>query len=84
MRTVEARSLAIVSAASRLEATEAAYSVGSGDIVEVLNAQKDMIAAERDLAKARHTHVIRQLQLDQALGELSETAVTRLDSALVQ
>lgn len=84
VRTVEARSLAIVSAASRLEATEAAYSVGSGDIVEVLNAQKDMIAAERDLAKARHTHVIRQLQLDQALGELSETAVTRLDSALVQ
>lgn len=83
-RTVEARSLAIVSAASRLEATEAAYSVGSGDIVEVLNAQKDMIAAERDLAKARHTHVIRQLQFDQALGDLSETAVTRLDSALVQ
>jgi len=83
-RTVEARSLAIVSAASRLEATEAAYSVGSGDIVEVLNAQKDMIAAERDLAKARHTHVIRQLQFDQSLGELSETAVTRLDSVLVQ
>lgn len=83
-RTVEARSLAIVSAASRLEATEAAYSVGSGDIVEVLNAQKDMIAAERDLAKARHTHVIRQLQFDQALGDLSEVAVTRLDSALVQ
>lgn len=83
-RTVEARSLAIVSAASRLEATEAAYSVGSGDIVEVLNAQKDMIAAERDLAKARHTHVIRQLQFDQALGDLSEVAVTRLDAALVQ
>ena len=38
-RTVEARRLAIVSAASRVEATEAAYAVGSGDIVEVLNAK---------------------------------------------
>lgn len=81
-RTVEARQLAIVSAASRLEATEAAYAVGAGDIVEVLNAQKDLIAAERDWAKARHTHVIRQLQFDQALGDLSDQAIARIDQSL--
>lgn len=81
-RTVEARELAIVSAASRVEATEAAYAVGSGDIVEVLNAQKDLIAAQRDLQKARHTHVIRQLELDEALGDLSEAAVARVDQYL--
>mgnify|MGYP001545771331 FL=1 len=81
-RTVEARELAIVSAASRVEATEAAYAVGSGDIVEVLNAQKDLIAAERDLQKARHTHVIRQLEFDEALGDLSEAAIARVDQYL--
>ncbi len=83
-RTVEARRLAIVSAASRVEATEAAYAVGSGDIVEVLNAKKDLFAAERDFAKARHTHVIRQLEFDQAIGDLSESAITRIDQYLVQ
>lgn len=83
-RTVEARRLAIVSAASRVEATEAAYAVGSGDIVEVLNAKKDLFAAERDFAKARHTHVIRQLEFDQALGDLSESAVVRIDQHLIQ
>ena len=83
-RTVEARQLAIVSAASRVEATEAAYSVGSGDIVEVLNAKKDLFAAERDFVKARHTHVSRQLQFDQAIGDLSESAIARINRYLVQ
>jgi outer membrane protein len=84
LRTVEARRLAIVSAASRVEATEAAYAVGSGDIVEVLNAKKDLFAAERDFAKARYTHVIRQLEFDQAIGDLSESAVARIDQYLGQ
>ena len=83
-RTVEARQLAIVSAASRVEATEAAYAVGSGDIVELLNAKKDLFAAERDFAKARHTHVIRQLQFDRAVGDLSESAIARIDQSLTQ
>ena len=83
-RTVEARQLAIISAASRVEATEAAYAVGSGDIVEVLNSKKDLFAAERDFAKARHTHVVRQLQFDRAVGDLSESAIARIDQALAQ
>ena len=83
-RTVEARQLAIVSAASRVEATEAAYAVGSGDIVELLNAKKDLFAAERDFAKARHTHVVRQLQFDRAVGDLSESAIARIDQSLTQ
>ncbi len=85
VRTVEARRLAIVSAASRVEATEAAYGVGSGDIVEVLNAKKDLFAAERDFAKARYTHMsFAKLEFDQAIGDLSESAVARIDQYLVQ
>ena len=83
-RTVEARQLAIISAASRVEATEAAYAVGSGDIVELLNSKKDLFAAERDFAKARHTHVVRQLQFDRAVGDLSESAIARIDQSLTQ
>ena len=84
VRSVEARRLAIVSAASRVEATEAAYAVGSGDIVELLNAKKDLFATERDFAKTRHSHVIRQLQFDLAIGDLSESAIARIDQNLVQ
>lgn len=82
-RTVDARLLSIRSAASRVEATEAAYSVGSGDIVEVLNAKESLIAAERDYAKARHAHVLNQLRLDQAMGDLSESRLVELESVLV-
>ena len=84
VRIVEARQLAIVSAASRVEATEAAYLVGSGNIVELLNSKKDLFAAERDFAKARHTHVVRQLQFDQAVGDLSESTIARIDQTLIQ
>ena len=84
VRSVEARRLAIVSAASRVEATEASYAVGSGDIVELLNAKKDLFATERDFAKARYTHVIRQLQFDLAIGDLSESSVARIDQDLIQ
>ena len=84
MRTIEARRLAIVSAASRVEATEAAYAVGSGDIVEVLNSKKDLFATERDFAKTRYTQVIRQFQFDQAIGDLSESSITRINDVLVQ
>jgi outer membrane protein len=83
-RTLEARRLVIVSAASRVEATEVAYSVGSGDIVEVLNAKKDLIAAERDLAKTRHTHALRELGVGEAVGDLSEEAIFRIDDQLIQ
>ena len=62
-RTVDARLLSIRSAASRVEATEAAYSVGSGDIVEVLNAK--------------------ELRLDQAMGDLSESRLVELESVLI-
>lgn len=82
-RTVDARLLSIRSAASRVEATEAAYSVGSGDIVEVLNAKESLIAAERDYTKARHAHVLNQLRLDQAMGDLSESRLVELESVLV-
>ena len=81
-RTVEARRLAIVSAESRVEATETAYAVGSGDIVEVLNSKKDLIAAKRDFAKARYTHVVRQMELDRAIGDLSDSAIARIDRVL--
>ena len=84
VRLIEARRLAIVSAASRVEATEAAYAVGSGDIVELLNAKKDLFATERDFAKARHRHVIQQLQFDLAIGDLSESSVARIDRNLIQ
>jgi outer membrane protein len=82
-RTVDARLLSIRSAASRVEATEAAYSVGSGDIVEVLNAKESLIAAERDYTKARHAHVLNQLRLDQAMGDLSESRLVELESVLI-
>ena len=50
----------------------------------LISTKKDLFAAERDFAKARQTHVTRQLEFDQAIGDLSESAIARIDQQLIQ
>ena len=58
------------SSRSALEATEAGFEVGTRTIVDVLNAQRDLLLAERDYAQSRYTYVLNRLILEQAVGEL--------------
>lgn len=56
--TVKARKRATISSRSALEATETGYQVGTRNIVEVLNAQRNLFGAQRDYANARYDYII--------------------------
>ncbi len=80
--TVKARKQAITSSRSALEATQAGYDVGTRDLVDVLNAQRNLYVAQRNYFDALYSYVIATLQLKQAAGVLSEQDVADLDSWL--
>ena len=68
---VEALAQAVVSNRSALEATQAAYEVGTRTMVDVLNSQSSLLAVERDHAKARYNYLLEGLKLKQAAGTLN-------------
>lgn len=68
---VEALAQAVVSNRSALEATQAAYEVGTRTMVDVLNAQSNLLAAERDHSKARYKYLLEGLKLKQSSGILN-------------
>ena len=80
---IKARKQAITSAESALEATETGYRVGTRNIVEVLNAKKNVYAAQRDYANARYDYIINLLTLKLYAGTLSEGDIQLLNTWLV-
>ncbi len=81
---VRARQQAIVSSQSALDATQAGYEVGTRNIVDVLQAQRNLFASMRDYANARYDYIINQLRLKQVAGLLSPQDVLDLNGWLVQ
>jgi outer membrane protein len=67
---VKALKQALVSNQSALEATEAGFEVGTRTIVDVLDAQRNLYAAERDYKRARYDYLLNTLKLKQAAGTL--------------
>lgn len=82
VRAVEARSQAIVSAQSSLDATQVGAEVGTRNIVDVVQAQRLLFQAQRDHATARFKYVIDTLTLKQAAGVLTPTDVQQLNQWL--
>lgn len=81
---VRARQQAIVSSQSALDATQAGYEVGNRNIVDVLQAQRNLFASLRDYANARYDYVINQLRLKQVAGTLSPQDIIDLNQWLVE
>lgn len=79
---VAARAQAIVSSRSALDATQAGYEVGTRNVVDVLNAQNTLFAAERDYANSRYDYIINSLRLKEAAGLLSPEDVYDLNDVL--
>jgi outer membrane protein len=79
---VQALKTAIVSTQSALEATQAGYEVGTRTIVDVLNRQRDLYAAQRDYAVARYQHLIASLSLKQAAGNVTREDVQQVNALL--
>jgi outer membrane protein len=80
--TVKARKRATVSSQSALEATETGYQVGTRNIVEVLNAQRNLFSAQRDYANARYDYIIDLLNLKFFAGSLGEADIQALNAWL--
>lgn len=73
-RISEVRALheAVKSNQSALDATQAAYEVGTRTVVDVLNAQSDLLAAIRDHSISRYAYLLEGLRLKQAAGNLTQ------------
>lgn len=69
--SVEALAQAVISNQSALKATKAAYEVGTRTIVDVLNAESQLLNAQREHSKARYNYLLQGLQLKRAAGTLT-------------
>ncbi len=81
---VTARKQAIKSAQSALNATVAGYEVGTRNIVDVLNAQNAVFAAQRDYANSRYDYVLNSMRLKENAGTLSPEDIAALESFLIE
>ncbi|MEB0007775.1 TolC family outer membrane protein [Pseudomonas sp. MH9.2] len=68
---VQARKQSIISNQSALEATEVGYQVGTRNIVDVLDAQRQLYNSVRLYNNTRYDYLIDNLRLKQAAGTLS-------------
>jgi len=80
---VAARKQSIVSSQSSLDATQAGYEVGTRNVVDVLNSQNILNAAQRDYANSRYDYILTVMRLKEQAGLLSPQDVYNLDSYLV-
>lgn len=82
VETVEARAQAIVSNQSALEATRSGYEVGTRNIVDVLNAERNLFNAIADHAEARYDYVLDLLRLQQQAGVLDAESIQAVNAWL--
>ena len=55
---------AVISATSALEATKVGYKVGTRNVVDLLQAEKNLYSAEKNLANAKYDYILANLRLD--------------------
>jgi len=80
---VKALNQAVKSTISAKEAIDAGFQVGTRTSVDVLNAERRVFEARRDLAFSRYDYIIDRLTLKLAAGTLSETDVEQVNSWLI-
>lgn len=68
---VQARKQSIISNQSALEATEIGYQVGTRNIVDVLDAQRQLYSSVRNYNDTRYDYILDNLRLKQAAGTLN-------------
>ncbi|MFP6849765.1 MAG: TolC family outer membrane protein [Pseudomonas sp.] len=82
VETVQARKQSIISNQSALEATEIGYQVGTRNIVDVLDAQRQLYSSVRNYNNARYDYILNNLRLKQAAGTLSPDDLNALERYL--
>lgn len=82
VETVAARQQSIASAEKALEAVEAGYEAGTRNIVDVLDAEKNLYGAIRDYQVSRYDHILNKVDFKQSMGTLSPDDLYALDQWL--
>lgn len=81
---VNALQQAVESNQAAVEATRAGFRVGTRTAVDVLNALRDLYAAQRDLAESRYNYIVNRLRLKQAAGTLTIDDVRLVNTWLTE
>ena len=79
---VKALEAAEISSKSALESNQLGYQVGVRINIDVLNAQKQLYATQKDLSKARYDTIMNGLLLKSAAGTLKETDLDPVNALL--
>lgn len=80
---VNALEVAIESNQKAYEAAKSGFDVGTRDIVDVLDAQRELLRARRDHARSRYDYLLSTLRLKQAAGILAEDDLMQINAMLV-
>jgi len=79
---VDSLSIAVISNEKAVEAAEAGFDVGTRSIVDVLDAQRELLRARRDYARSRYDYLLDTLRLKQAAGILDATDLAQVNTLL--
>ncbi|MES0874552.1 TolC family outer membrane protein [Sinimarinibacterium sp. HSW-8] len=81
---VKAFKQAVVSSRTALQASETGLEVGTRTAVDVLNAQQQLYAAERDYLRSRYDYLLAVLRLKAATGRLTDADLREIDRLLIE
>jgi outer membrane protein len=79
---IKALRQAVESTTLQLESTKLGQEVGVRTSVDVLNAEQQLAAAQRDLAQAVYNTILSQLRLKAAVGKLAEADLADINGLL--
>jgi outer membrane protein len=79
---VTAQKQAVLSATSALEATQVGYKVGTRNVVDLLQAEKNLYSAEKNLANAKYDYILANLRLALASGTITPGDLVKINNLL--
>jgi outer membrane protein len=79
---VTAQKQAVISATSALEATQVGYKVGTRNVVDLLQAEKNLYSAEKNLANAKYDYILANLRLYLAAGTITPGDLVKINNLL--
>tara|TARA_Y100000992_G_scaffold256923_1_gene190584 strand:- start:27 stop:1361 length:1335 start_codon:yes stop_codon:yes gene_type:complete len=79
---VNAQKQAVISATSALEATQVGYKVGTRNVVDLLQAEKNLYSAEKNLANAKYDYILANLRLALAAGTIDPSDILEINNLL--
>ena len=82
IRQVDAYEQAVRASGKALEAKQEGFKAGANSNLDVLDAQRDLFLARRDLLQSRYRYILNLLKLENLVGRTDATVIERINSWL--